>query len=111
MDNRGHLSDEKIAELLGAKQNGLGISGHPMPGGYIQYDAPDLMTAVALASDFKARGHYKYFRGQRDASWQVVSSFVRADEADRAKAVADFGAFYSFARGAPQIVPYLQNDD
>ncbi|MER8905277.1 FRG domain-containing protein [Mesorhizobium sp. M0772] len=111
MDKEEPQSDKKIAELLGAKQNALGILGRPMPGGFIQYDAPDLMTAVALAADFKAGGHYKYFRGQRDASWQVVSSFVRANDADRTKAVTDFGAFYSFARGAPHLVPYLQNDD
>lgn len=111
MDKEEPLSDKKIAELLGAKQNALGISGRPMPAGFIQYDAPDLITAVALAADFKAAGHYKYFRGQRDANWQVLSSFVRANEVDRTKAVTDFAAFYSFARGAPQLIPYLQNDD
>ena len=111
MDNDAPLSERKIAELLGSKQNALGTLGRPMPGGFIQYGVPDLMTAVALAADFKAGGHYKYFRGQRDARWQVVSSFVRANEADRAKAVTEFGAFYSFARGAQHLVPYLQNDD
>jgi hypothetical protein len=111
MDNDNPLSERKIAELLGAKQNALGTLGRPMPGGFIQYDVPDLMTAVALAADFKAGGHYKYFRGQRDARWQVASSFVRANKADRARAVTEFEAFYSFARGAPHLVPYLQNDD
>lgn len=82
-----------------------------MPGGFIQYNAPDLMTAVALASEFKLNDHYKYFRGQRDSSWQVASSLARANEADRAKAIVDFDAFYSFARNASQLVPYLQNDD
>lgn len=111
MEKKPPLSEREIAELLGAKRNALGILGRPMPGGFIQYDAPDLLTAVALAADFKAGGHYKYFRGQRDARWQVVSSFVRANEADRAKAITDFDAFYSFACRALHLVPYLQNDD
>lgn len=111
MGGDGAMSEKQIAELLGAKPNGLGIDGRIAPGGFIQYEVPDLITAVALAADFKANGHYKYFRGQRDARWQVVSSLVRADAAGREKAMRDFEAFYSFAREAPQLLPYLQDDD
>lgn len=110
MGGDGAMSEKQIAELLGAKPSGLGIDGRLAPGGFIQYDAPDLTTAVALVADFKANGHYKYFRGQRYARWKVVSSLVRADAAGRAKAMRDFEAFYSFAREAPQLLPYLQDD-
>src|SRR5688572_17183146 len=105
-DENAPLSDRKLAELLGAKRNALGILGYPTPGGFIQYDAPDLTTAVALATDLKAGGHYKYFRGQRDARWHVESSFVRSSEEERAIAVDEFGAFYAFVRGAPELLPY-----
>ncbi|WP_375263375.1 FRG domain-containing protein [Palleronia sp.] len=111
MDDDQPLSETKLAELLGAKPNALGIVGCPRPGGFIQYDAPDLETAVALAADLKAEGHYLYFRGQRDANWQVVSSFGRANEEFRVKAVTELDAFFSFVRNAPHLVPYLQSDD
>lgn len=111
MHDYEHCSEAEIAQLLGVKSNALGILGKMMPGGFIQYEAPDLATAVMLAADFKANGHYKYFRGQRDSHWEVISSFARANKSDRDHALTEFNAFYSFARGAPQLVPYLQNDD
>lgn len=100
-----------LAEVSGAKPNSLDIAGRHVPGGSVRYMAPDLKAAVALAEEFKARGHYKFFRGQRDARWQVVSSFVRSTPEQREQAFADFSEFFAFARNAPELLPYLQNDD
>jgi FRG domain len=99
------------AEYGGGKPNALGIVGRDMPGGFVQYDAPDLPAAVALAADFKAGAQYKYFRGQADSRWPLVSSLARVDEEARKQALTDFTEFWEFARGAPELVPYLQDDD
>lgn len=111
MDKNTRPTEKEIAEILGAKPNAKGFVGRLMPGGIIQYDVPDLLAAVALAEEFRTAGHFKYFRGQRDARWPVVSSLFRANAAERAKANTDLADFFSFARGAPHLVPYLQNDD
>jgi FRG domain len=100
-----------LAKLGGSRANSFGIEGRYVPGGSIQYDAPDLASAVALAEEFKAAGHYKFFRGQRDARWKIVSSFVRLAPEQREQAIADFSEFLAFARGAPDLLAYLQDDD
>jgi hypothetical protein len=56
-------------------------------------------------------GKYRYFRGQRNASWKVVSSFGRLDEEGRQKARKQISDFYGFVRGSPELLPYLQNED
>lgn len=100
-----------LAKLSGGRANSFGIEGRHVPGGSVRYDAPDLASAVALAEEFKATGYYKFFRGQRDARWQIVSSFVRLTPEQREQAIADFAEFFAFARDAPDLLPYLQDDD
>lgn len=85
--------------------------GRYMPGGRIQYDTPDLTSALELASTFYKNGTYKYFRGQADARWEVTSTFSRLDEAGRKRAVNEFSKFYGFAKSSPELLPYLQTDD
>ncbi|CAO3358002.1 FRG domain-containing protein [Azospirillum melinis] len=85
--------------------------GQDMPGGFVQYDVQDVDEAVALAEYFKAIGKYKFFRGQRDASWKIQSTFARLDEAGRQKAIADFSAFCEWVNESPELVPYLNSDN
>ena len=88
-----------------------GIIGREQPGSYIQYDASCLADAVALADKLRLEGRYLYFRGQRDASWGVRSTFARADAAIKQQAISDLGEFCDFAMSAPELLPYLQEVD
>ena len=103
--------EELLAKFSGARANSLGIVGRQIPGGSVRYDAPNLITAITLAEEFRANGDYKYFRGQRDARWSVVSSLVRLTPEQREQAFADYSEFFGFARSAPELLPYLQNED
>ncbi len=85
--------------------------GRERPGGFVQFDVADVKEAIALAERFRVAGKYRYFRGQRDARWEVTSSFGRADAAGRLKAREEIGAFAAWVRGAERLVPYLADDD
>ncbi|MGI3903168.1 MAG: FRG domain-containing protein [Janthinobacterium lividum] len=82
-----------------------------MPGGFDEWEATDVNAAVLLASQFKRSGRYKIFRGQRNANWPILSSFARMDEAGRRTAQQDLCSFYKWARSAPDVVPYLQEEN
>jgi hypothetical protein len=85
--------------------------GREMPGGFVQFDVPDVGEAIALAERFRAAGGYRYFRGQCDARWKVNSSLAREDAAGRLRASKEIDAFAEWVRGAEKLVPYLDDDD
>ena len=97
------VNAERIGEIEGP--------GRYMPGGYIEYEAPDLASAVKLASEFSNHKRYRYFRGQRDTTWAVTSSFARLDLVGRKQTMDEFAAFHAFAKHSPELLPYLQDDD
>lgn len=82
-----------------------------MPGSYVQFDVENIDEAVALAERFKAAGSYRYFRGQRDSTWSVQSSFARLDEARRQEEIRKFEQFYQWVKESVELLPYLQDDD
>jgi hypothetical protein len=85
--------------------------GREMPGSFVQFNVTDVEEAIALAKRFRETGKYRYFRGQRDATWGVTSSFARLDAAGRRKAQEDIYAFAEWVYGAERLVPYLTDDD
>jgi len=87
------------------------MAGREMPGDFVQFNVGGVEEAVALACRFKAGGRYRYFRGQRDATWPVTSSFARQNPADRVRARDEIGAFAGWVSGAGRLVPYLTTDD
>ncbi len=92
------------------EEDGLPV-GIETRGGFIQYDVNDVDEAIALGERFKARGRYRYFRGQRDANWKVQSSLARHDEDGRKREIEKFSAFYGWVKDSPELVPYLSDDD
>lgn len=86
--------------------------GKLMPEYFKQFDVDSLGEALDLAQRLKARGRYRYFRGQRDARWFVESTFGRlADEESRGRARKDFASFYAWVKSSPDVFPYLADDD
>lgn len=86
-------------------------SGRTTPGGFVQFDVANIEEAIALAARFRAAGRYRYFRGQRDAQWKVISSFAREGVAGRLRASEKIVAFAAWVREAEKLVPYLTDDD
>ncbi len=63
--------------------------------------ASDLPAALDLANRFARTGRYKYFRGQKDAVWQMKSTFERASEERRAQAIKELSDFAAFVETSP----------
>lgn len=69
------------------------------------YKASNVQEAVALATDFKQKGKYNWFRGQIQ-NWPLVSSFARlkAEEVDEAlQKVARFEHWFNTTPGLEDI--------
>ena len=82
-----------------------------MPGGFYHWEVNSIADAISLASSLKNAGNYQAFRGQADAEWGVTSTFFRLGEKDRAEARKKIEAFWRWVKSAPELVPYLKDDD
>ena len=79
--------------------------------GSLEFEVGTVEEAVRLAETLKADGRYQYFRGQRDASWPVVSSFARANETEREIANSVVRELIDWIREAGDPLRSLQDDD
>ena len=69
-----------------------------------------IQEAVELATQFREKGGYDLFRGQRE-DWPVKSSLARLEEAERYAAGEQMKVFFSWMESCPELGEFADRQD